>query len=658
VYLKLSPKQKKWVDENKDKLSVDELSKKLKFSKNEIEKYIQPKTKKNTPAWFYIIPILIPILFFILLEYSLRIFNYGMNNEQWRSITEDKYIINNDISRRYFFTTQNVPYTIQDIFDKVKKRNAYRIFIMGESSTAGYPFMPLGSFSRYIRQRLELVYPNLKIEVVNIGMTAINSYTLQDLFPGVLEQKPDAVLIYTGHNEYFGALGVGSVESFGSSRFLVNTALYLGRLKTFEFLRDLYKVIAGWFASKSSKSSDGTLMSRIVGDQNIPLNSSKYFEGISQFEGNMRDILEMAKNEKVTIVLGTLICNLKDQYPFISSTDSDFPPANKIFQEAQAEYKAGDYKKASILFRKAKDLDALRFRAPEKINETIINLAKEFQYPVVQIDSALNAVSPNGIIGNNLMTDHLHPTLTGYQLIGKLFFESLEKNNLLPPNPVKKINDDAEDTLTKRNFIFTKLDSVIAEYRIKLLKNDWPFIDKKNSLPEKMLFKPKDFIDSTALKVVDGIIEWEEAQRNAAAYYLTKKNYASFKNQMNALIYQYPIINSYYEFAANEFLKLNLYDEAYSFLIRKYKFKPDAFSTKWLGIIDLSKGKNETAIKYLEESLNYDSKDSQVLYNLSGAYSRKGEYNKALDLINKCLEYNPGYNAALSLRNQLLNINK
>ncbi len=39
---------------------------------------------------------------------------------------------------------------------------------------------------------------------------------------------------------------------------------------------------------------------------------------------------------------------------------------------------------------------------------------------------------------------------------------------------------------------------------------------------------------------------------------------------------------------------------AYPFLVRMYKNKPDAFSTKWLGIIDLSKNKFLSAIKYLE----------------------------------------------------------
>jgi hypothetical protein len=121
----------------------------------------------------------------------------------------------------------------QDVFDAVKKPNAYRIFVLGESSAAGYPFSPLGSFSRYIRDRLKLLYPSSEIEVVNLSMTAINSYTLRDLFPGVLEQNPDLILIYTGHNEYYGALGVGSIESLGTSRTMINLLLYLKSIKLY-----------------------------------------------------------------------------------------------------------------------------------------------------------------------------------------------------------------------------------------------------------------------------------------------------------------------------------------------------------------------------------------------------------------------------------------
>ena len=116
----------------------------------------------------------------------------------------------------------------------------------------------MGSFSRYVKKRLELVYPNTPIEVVNISMTAINSYTLLDLFPGILDQKPNLVLIYAGHNEYYGALGVGSVESFGNSRLLIKSILYLNQFKTTQLIRNFITKIFSAFASSNENAINGT----------------------------------------------------------------------------------------------------------------------------------------------------------------------------------------------------------------------------------------------------------------------------------------------------------------------------------------------------------------------------------------------------------------
>src|SRR4030065_1921848 len=282
---------------------------------------------------------------------------------------------------------------------------------MGGSSAAGFPYSPNGAFSRYIRKRLELLYPERKIEVVNIAMSAINSYALRDMFPGVIEKEPDLIIIYAGHNEYYGALGVGSVETLGDTRFIVNTVIWLNRFKTFELLRDVVKSVSGWFSSPVK--SDGTLMARMSQRQLIPFNSEKYFSGINQYEGNLRDILEMAKDINVSVILGRLVSNLKDQKPFEPSYDGELPPADEIFLKAQNDLSSGHVESADSLFRLAKDLDALRWRAPEKVNQIIENLGKEFSYPVVKLDSVFNAESIYGIAGDDLITDHLHPNLRG-----------------------------------------------------------------------------------------------------------------------------------------------------------------------------------------------------------------------------------------------------
>ncbi len=618
-----------------------------------------PKSKKETPAprkkypfWFYIVLIIIPVIFFIILEGALRLFGYGKDTSQWIEATEQKFILNPDLAYKYFSNVQKVPTSIEDVFDQHKKENAFRVFVLGGSSAAGYPFMPMGSFSRYIRKRLELAYPNSTIEVVNVSLTAVNSYTIRDLIPGILEKDPDLILIYAGHNEFYGALGVGSMESLGQSRELINLLLYLKKYKTVELLTDAMTFVVGLFSVADESRRTGTLMARMAKEQYIPYQSDVYKLGLYQFEGNMREIIQMIKEKNVPLILGTLTSNLKDQPPFISIKTENYPAASSVFNNAAAELRRGDKKSALGNFVLAKDLDALRFRAPEDINIILRKLSSEFNAPVVDISNELNYLSPDSITGNNLMTDHLHPTLEGYQLIGKIFFDEMERKNFLPKTALV-VPIERQDSITKANYMFTDLDSSIAEYRIQFLKNDWPFVDKRKSLPPAKLFSPKNFIDSLASEVVRDKITWVEAHREAASKYLAENDMKSFQKHMDILIYQYPIIVEYYDYVANEFLKKENFEIAYKYCVRRDNIKPGAFSSKWIGIIELSRKNSDKAIKYLSHSLELKADDAQVLYNLAGAYVMKKDYKTALSYINKALTIDSGYRQAKELKNQL-----
>jgi tetratricopeptide (TPR) repeat protein len=561
--------------------------------------------------------------------------------------------LNPEIAKRYFYTTRRIPFSNGDVFDEKKKANAFRVFVLGGSSAAGYPFSPLGSFSHYLQDRLKLLYPESTIEVINISMTAVNSYTMRDLFPGVIEYKPDLIVIYVGHNEYYGALGVGSMESLGSSREMVNLLLYLNRFKTVELLRNTIQWVMKLFSGNEEAS--GTLMSRMAKEQSIEFGSETYVAGVTQFKENMQDMLDIARENNVPVILSTITSNLKDQSPFISIETEKLPSANETYNLAKAELDSGNYTKADSLFRFAKDLDCLRFRAPEEINSVIRVLSKEYNLPLVNADSAFASVSPKGIVGNNLMTDHLHPTLQGYIILGKLFFEKMEQLNYLPNTEAADLTDEEQDSITTSNFNFTKLDSVMGDYRIKLLKNDWPFISKEKKISNSVLLNPRNITDSLAAKALEDKITWEEAHRKLAAYYLSRKNLNSFLEEMDALISQYPVVVEYYDYVANNLISAKDYSRAYKYLNAGYDIKPNAFKTKWLGTIDLYNNKLDSAEKYLKESLLYNGKDSQVWYNLAGIYIKKNNYETALEKVNKALAISPNYKEAISLQRQLQN---
>ena len=626
----------------------------MKLAKKKINQVQSPKgVRKQAPKWFFIMLILIPVIFFILLELSLRLFDYGKDIPQWVDARRGKYIINPEVAFRYFNQVENIPTTIEDIFDQQKKNNAFRVFVLGGSSAAGFPYMPMGSFSRYIRKRLELTYPNSTIEVVNISLSAVNTYTILDMLPGVLEQKPNLILIYAGHNEYYGALGVGSMESLGTFRSFVKLVLYLNKYKTVQLIRNIISGIFSLFASKNLEESPGTLMSRMAKDQYIPMNSDKYTIGLEQFEGNMREILELIKSHDVPVIIGKVVSNLKDQKPFISVPSEDYPTANQVYEEAKKKLMNGHSKDADSLFRLAKDLDALRFRAPEKINQIIRQVCGEYNATCVSIDSIFNSVSPYGIIGNNLMTDHLHPNIEGYQLMGKAYYEAMEQAGYLPKNEKPQIPFSSQDSLTRIDFTFTDLDSTIGNCRMLLLQNDWPFIEKWQKKPTRLLFTPKNFLDSIAFNFMMNKISWADAHLNAADAYLKKHDVNGYLKHMDILLYQYPIVVEYYDQISLTLLQMQLYDTAIKYLHARYKIEPDDYSAKWIGNIALFKGNADEAINYLTKSYELNSTDAQVLYNLAGAYYQKKLYNAALNTINNCLNIEPNYPQANILKQQL-----
>jgi len=616
-----------------------------------------PSGRNKSPLWFYLFLILIPILFFVLLEIFLRVINYGRNDDQWIKITETKQMLNPDIAGRYFFNTEDLPQSNNDAFDIVKRENSFRVFVMGESSAQGFPFSPNGTFSRYIRDRLELIYPDKYIEVINLGITATNSYTIRDLIPGVLEQKPDLILIYAGHNEYYGAFGVGSTENIGNSRELVNFLIWLNKFKSVEILRSGLNAVISLFTSNTDKdiSRGGTLMARIVKEQLIPYNSESFNVGIKQIEGNFENIFQMTREASVPVVIGNLVSNLKDQKPFISIGSDGNENADSVYWKAQRQLKLGNIPSADSLFRFAKDLDALRFRAPEKINSIIKKLSSKYKCGFVNVDSVFNSNSSDGIVGNNLLVDHLHPSLGGYLLMGKIYFEAIERNGLFPDDKQLQIPDGQQDSAVVNNFAFSRLDSSISNIRLIGLLNDWPFVDKPDFSFIKNL-KLNDRIDSLAYRIAVENMNWEKGHREAAAYYLAKKDYLNLAKEFWVIVSQYPFKLNDYDYAASQLINVKEYNLAYNFLLKRFKETPDAFSAKWLGNINLNQGKVDEAIKYLSASTKYDNNDAQAFYNLAGAHIQKKDFKNALQSIEKCLSIKPDFPNAQSLKVQLTEI--
>ncbi|MFB0515884.1 MAG: SGNH/GDSL hydrolase family protein, partial [Candidatus Neomarinimicrobiota bacterium] len=183
--------------------------------------------------------VLSPLIVFGLLELVLRLIDFGPDLALFVPYGDTgQYLTpNRDVSLRYFSRAEMSGFSSESFFLKEKGDSTLRIFALGGSTTASFPYYFNGTFPALLRDRLVQAYPEYKVELVNLGMTAVTSFTILDFTRDLLTYGPDLLLVYMGHNEFYGVLGSASTQGIGSSRALTVGYQRLRRLKVFQLLR-------------------------------------------------------------------------------------------------------------------------------------------------------------------------------------------------------------------------------------------------------------------------------------------------------------------------------------------------------------------------------------------------------------------------------------
>jgi tetratricopeptide (TPR) repeat protein len=618
------------------------------------KKASKPKTKERSQQRlrvFYAVTISVPFLFFILLELGLRAGNYMGDLELFSDpgIENEAYLLPNpNFAARYFFYTKTVPSPSIDVFKQEKSPNSFRVFAMGGSSAAGYPYGFNGTFSRVVKDILQDYMPDREVEVVNVGISAISSYTLFDQVEEILEHEPDAIMIYAGHNEFYGALGVGSNENLGGFPWFVRGYLKLQQFKTFLLLRNALVSSGRWISERVSDDQVdpmATLMERIINSRSIPLDGPKHQLAMHQFESNMKAIMEEFQSAGVPVWMGSLASNYKDQPPFVDVEDESLPAANQIYQDAQKRYQEGEMEQAQQLFAYAKDLDGLKFRAPESINTLINEISREYPHVrYVPVFEHFTQESPHGIIGDELMLEHLHPNTRGYFLIGRAFAQSMLLDAELGIENTESARDLNQFQKYESSMYISEFDHRIAYHRVRTLKQGFPFVLGKKPTPYQNTYRPINAADSLAFLAVHSRMNWDEGKVELGSYYeSTNEPEKAFLEYMG-LVRNQPWNDSPYIFAARIRLNENDFDAAEPLLEQAYAIEPtDAYATKMLGAIMVQKGNLDRGIQLLEESRAIIPNDPQMLYNLSGAYGLNKQYQKAMEIAKEVVAINPNF---------------
>ena len=349
---------------------------------------------------FKIAAIALPLVLFAAAEGIFRIFEHEpflipVPGER------EYQTVNPAYAGRYF--RGFIPQPAYNPFRQQKPDEVFRIIALGGSSTAGYPYSFNSGFPERVAARLRAISPTRQVEVINLGMTALSSHVIRDFVPHVLRMQPDAVLIYAGHNEYYGAYGAGGVNR---SRVLTRTLFWFKRSVLF---RKLEHLIA------PPVQSNRTMMAQSTTNVSIAFEGPVYQAGVKNFETNLTAILGRFEKVGIPTYVGTLVSNIQSQPPL--GVDS---VANAAWVSGHEHWVSGDTTAAMASFVQAKEHDPIRFRAPEAMNQILFRLSERHAATLVDLGPQFG---PD--VRDSLFTDHLHPTALGYDRMARVFVNAL-----------------------------------------------------------------------------------------------------------------------------------------------------------------------------------------------------------------------------------------
>jgi len=410
--------------------------------------------------------LVVPTGLLLLLELILRLAGYGYDPRFFipTDIEGEPFLVQNEQFSRRFFPPETQRHPAAMRMRATKPAGTVRIFVLGESAAMGDPEPAFGP-ARYMEMLLRERYPGIEFEVINTAFTAINSHVILPIARECAQNDGDVWIIYMGNNEMVGPYG--AVTIFGMQappRSVVRLSLAVKRTRLgqlgAEAVRNLLQPRNEW------ASWDGMAM---FSGERVSATSPRREAVYSNFQGNLKAILDEALDSKAAIILNTVAVNLRDSPPFASVPEGLLGDADRarfdllfdagqqaqaagedergaeLFAEAselddgfaEAHYRRamclgrlGRLKEAQKLYQQACDADALPFRTDSRLNELIRKAVDDHagdRLLLVEAPDELAKASPDGLCGQESFYEHVHFNFEGAHRLGLAWARAVEQ---------------------------------------------------------------------------------------------------------------------------------------------------------------------------------------------------------------------------------------
>jgi len=224
----------------------------------------------------------------------------------------------------------------------------------------------------------------------------------------VLAYEPDVLMIYSGHNEFeeLEQLQLANLEVAEFQRRAEWSAVFV-------LMRDIQarRAIASLEEEKAKRELADSVpdTARAWGYE---FSDEEVADRMDSFRRNLGNIIALAKERGVFVVLGTVPSNLiKPSLPGVE--EARWAEVEEMYAEGQWE--AGKELAMSIL------MDTIRHQSSDLENAVIRDLARETDTPLADVESAVIEAEPNGVPGQTKFNDHCHLNPEGNRILIETF---------------------------------------------------------------------------------------------------------------------------------------------------------------------------------------------------------------------------------------------
>ncbi|HEY2415964.1 MAG TPA: tetratricopeptide repeat protein [Pirellulaceae bacterium] len=423
--------------------------------------------------------VLLGLLPLVLCEFALRGLGLGKPqdaNDPFVGFSDiHPLFVLNEESGRYEIPKARQTHFQPESFPAKKAPNEFRIFVLGGSTVQGRPWSIESSFTTWLELHLNAADASRHYEVVNCGGVSYATYRLIPILQEVLHYQPDLVIFCEGHNEFLEDRSYAPIKARPAA---VSWAIRrVSRLHTYNLLRQ--SVLSATAAAASSKEPPVVLGPEVDARLDWKGGMAEYHRDdqwqtdvIRHFESSLCRIVQIAKDASVPLLLVSPVSNLQysplksehrasitpaEQTEFDSLLEqasqlysSDLPQAAEVLRRAvkidplyaQVHFELGNclleqglHSQAREEFIQAKDLDVCPLRMLEPMKKIMHDVAEKTGTPLVDADVLIASKSRSGFPDRQWLVDHVHPTMSGHQLIADAIADKMEQLKMVHRAP-------------------------------------------------------------------------------------------------------------------------------------------------------------------------------------------------------------------------------